>query len=283
MLEVSVDGSVVATNTADGSALSDMDWTRDSVSFVGTGSDVEVTFADAGTPDTLGTFLDNVSLVCEEKIVEEECLVDGYVYDKNDNPLEGWTVGMNDLFSTSTEIGTAVSNSDGYYCITGDIEVEENQELLSFIKTLFVQVAHAAVDSHIVYEVLKDGWSGLDITVDGNSSGILGDDYFDVYTEVAYEGSPIQVDFYNEQNPGISTNCVSDCGGGGGGNFVQLTSTTPLDDDPDGDVLGDQVSVVPQGAPNTGAGGTAAQHTLPLFLLSIAAFIVLARKTNNAQ
>lgn len=62
ILKVFVDGVELAENKANGG--SSLVWTSDSVEFEGTGSDVEIMFADNGDSDSLGTFLDNTSLVC---------------------------------------------------------------------------------------------------------------------------------------------------------------------------------------------------------------------------
>lgn len=62
ILKVIVDGVELAENKANGGST--LVWTSDSVEFEGTGSDVEIMFADDGDSDSLGTFLDNTSLVC---------------------------------------------------------------------------------------------------------------------------------------------------------------------------------------------------------------------------
>jgi len=64
VLEILVDGVVLKTNSADGIPLNDIDWVNDSVSFIGTGAVMTVTFRDAGKVNSFGTLLDNVSLNC---------------------------------------------------------------------------------------------------------------------------------------------------------------------------------------------------------------------------
>lgn len=66
-LSVLVDGTEVEMNTAAGGA--NTQWTSDSYSFKATGNTTEISFADIGTPNSVGTLLDNTSLVCQPKVV----------------------------------------------------------------------------------------------------------------------------------------------------------------------------------------------------------------------
>ena len=62
-LIVKVEGSQVANNEAVGG--NQTNWTSHSYSFVATDNETEISFADDGNPNSLGTFIDNVSLMCE--------------------------------------------------------------------------------------------------------------------------------------------------------------------------------------------------------------------------
>lgn len=62
MLEVWVNGSSVENHSADGSANSGTAWTHYEYEFTATGPITTIAFKDMGTPNSLGTLLDNVSL-----------------------------------------------------------------------------------------------------------------------------------------------------------------------------------------------------------------------------
>jgi uncharacterized membrane protein YgcG len=68
---------------------------------------------------------------------------------------------------------------------------------------------------------------------------------------------------------------------GGGGERIELTERTPSSESegsPEPEILGEQVSAVPMGAPYTGAGGTSRDATIPFafaLLLMGAAFVTL--------
>ncbi len=61
-LDVLVDGVVEKSNSAVGG--NSIDWNSDSYTFEATGNTTEISFADDGTPNSVGTLLDNASLVC---------------------------------------------------------------------------------------------------------------------------------------------------------------------------------------------------------------------------
>jgi hypothetical protein len=85
--------------------------------------------------------------------------------------------------------------------------------------------------------------------------------------------------------------CVTNCGGsssngggggGGGGRSGSKGSNTNADPDPVGEVLGESISVLPQGAPDTGFGGTASTGVLTfLSLLGMLMSAVTLRATRN--
>lgn len=64
ILGVSVDGVEVDTQSQDGSALTNTSWTDDSVTFVATSATTRVSFQNNDTSDSLGTFIDAVSVSC---------------------------------------------------------------------------------------------------------------------------------------------------------------------------------------------------------------------------
>ncbi len=66
MLSVSVDGAEVDTQSQDGTSLTNTSWTDDSVSFVATSATTRVAFVNTDTSDSLGTFVDSVSVRCVE-------------------------------------------------------------------------------------------------------------------------------------------------------------------------------------------------------------------------
>ncbi len=65
-LSVSVDATEVDTQQADGTGMTNTSWIDDTVSFVATGTTTRVQFENTDTSDSLGTFLDNVSVVCSD-------------------------------------------------------------------------------------------------------------------------------------------------------------------------------------------------------------------------
>jgi len=62
ILEVLVDGVVVASNSANGVGLTDTNWVDDKITFTASATSTTITFRDAGTIDSFGTLLDNVCL-----------------------------------------------------------------------------------------------------------------------------------------------------------------------------------------------------------------------------
>ncbi len=80
-LDVMVNGSSVDHNQANGVGLTNTSWTNHTYTFVGDGSDVEITFADGGNSDSYGTFLDNVSLTCNPNTGTVSYCGDGVIDD----------------------------------------------------------------------------------------------------------------------------------------------------------------------------------------------------------
>jgi Protein of unknown function (DUF642) len=59
-VQVRWNGTVVADLTADGTGLSDTQWTKHSVIVVATGASTTLSFADLSVSDSLGTYIDDV-------------------------------------------------------------------------------------------------------------------------------------------------------------------------------------------------------------------------------
>lgn len=126
VLEVLIDDSLLDTHTAVG--LSQTSWTSHSLNFTGTGEPTKIEFRDGGTPDSLGTFLDNTSLICEEDCKEtigtissnSQTEVTNIVFDLNDSDT---TPDYSSLpVSVVTEIQTL---GDGVWAAdVGDLEAE---------------------------------------------------------------------------------------------------------------------------------------------------------------
>ena len=81
-LEFSWNGTVQDTISADGTGLTDTNWSNHNYSFTAVNAVTRLQFADIGEPNSLGTFLDNVSVRCIPP--EETYCGDGIVQDPND-------------------------------------------------------------------------------------------------------------------------------------------------------------------------------------------------------
>ncbi|MEM9336485.1 MAG: DUF642 domain-containing protein [Patescibacteria group bacterium] len=101
-LEVLVDGDVEVTNGMAGG--SDVAWASDSYSFTAENYVTDISFQDAGVPNSSGTFLDNVSLVCEEapkcsiEMVSDSgtVVVEGNTYATSTYVHPNWTADIDD-------------------------------------------------------------------------------------------------------------------------------------------------------------------------------------------
>lgn len=85
--EVKMGSTVLDTIIEDGSANSNTVWTKHTYTFTATSGVTRLSLTDLGTGNSLGAFLDDVS-------VKEECLSDVTIckLDQNQNPLSGWEV-----------------------------------------------------------------------------------------------------------------------------------------------------------------------------------------------
>lgn len=125
--EVWWDGILQDTITEDGTANSNTVWTQHTYTFVATGTTTELAFAGGGIPDSLGAFLDDVSVmaICPPLEQEEGGYVTGLkwgdldgdgIWDENEVGLGGWTiyVDLNDNGSLDeSEPSTITGDGDG--------------------------------------------------------------------------------------------------------------------------------------------------------------------------
>lgn len=263
--------TTVITNTA----TDNTNWTTYGGTFISDNISTEIALADMGTPNTFGTLVDN-AVLCLVRLPdgggddEDTYRVQGYVWhDDNENqewdeefiieqettelledPLAGWTVNITDgetTFSTTTD-------SEGYYYF------------------------EVPAGTWTITEVVQDGWGRTTqeshvVTVPIAPVVTLLDSIVDFVIPTAHAAV---LDSYGDYNFGNNEVRRSSSGGGGG---------TRVDNDPDGEVLGDsdspkplvlgeQTSVVPTGAPNTGKGGTA--------MTIIGQFLATPRRRNHA-
>lgn len=126
----------------------------------------------------------------------EECFIEGYKYDyETEEGLAGWTIGYyGEVYNYGEEgpeylyvSGETETDEDGYYCLFLDEPVNYGVSEESEFE---------------VYEVLQNGWSAMEIVVDGEDTYPYIDSdegEFYAYTYVEYDGETITVDFYNDE------------------------------------------------------------------------------------
>lgn len=197
--------------------------------------------------------IDATNGLCKEP--QPECIIEGYKYDEKGQPLEGWTIGLGMWYpyellpSDGTVVGTDETDENGYYCIVSDEEIPKNYR-------------------YEAYEIMQDSWTALGYEIEGENmqdlypgSGSFDDHFFTNNINEYLFGEnalPIQIDFYNTGgnggnggNEGGGGNNSSTTNGGGGGPSLRRTSSSGGE----GEVLGEQTSILPIGAPATGRGG----------------------------
>lgn len=228
-LLVSVAGVPSANNTGTGSGANA--WTSYSYAFAATTTATDISFADNGTPNSVGTFIDNVSLVClPENDGEEEYTL---------------TVDI-----TGDGAGDVSSVVDGISCSTNGGVANVCQKTYT---------AGTVVD----LVVTPDTGSNFNSSWTTGAGTCVG------------TTTPCQLTMNSDINLVAHfalNNTITTTGGGGGGRKIELTSGNgggptgtvagESDSRPIPQVLGEQVSVVPFGAPNTGGGG-ASPASLP--------------------
>ena len=192
----------------------------------------------------------------------------------NESDLDGWTVEI----TNGTTAYTTTTDSTGYY---------------SFYVT---------VGTWTINEVLQSGWTKTFPNVNGHIVAVTGPitqaphpNFFSkltnyvlptAYAEILTQYGPF--DFGNVffgsgggngnggngnggSSSGSRSNRSTDTGGQGGGSMAD-PAPMPL-------VLGETTSVLPVGAPNTGAGGTSPVNTTAPSLFAILTTVVAVRKT----
>lgn len=276
------------------------DNTANSTDNIATSTDNTATSTDvATTTDNQATTTENTATSTDttensnndESDNEFKCEIEGHKYDQNGNPLPEWQIGLMKIITQGEntdiwDLANDLTDSKGYYCLEWDGETRVFRGEAPKITTDPYDFTYH------VYEKLVNGWSFLSIEKgpDINNLSVVdeSDTRYDgqyVSTQVGevngyiYSDAAYHVDFYNSKNKEEEVITGSGSGGSsssGSGTRVgdrkrsggtgtkpepkvlgEATSTMPL-------IAGDQVSVMPAGAPNTGAGGTANTPTLTL-------------------
>jgi hypothetical protein len=158
----------------------------------------------------------------------------------------------------------------------------------------------------VISEVLQEGWKPTTPNSDGtegtytvtvpvpSNPGPIGQSFvtqvlariIDSVVPTAHAAVISKHGMYNFGN--VFVGCVSDCGSSSGGGSSSgsrkgsKSSSKSVSDVPVPQVLGEATSVLPQGAPNTGAGGTAGTMMLSVFaLLAILTSIATLRAVRH--
>jgi len=108
-LSVSIDGSVVGTEQADGIGLTGTLWIDRSLTFTATGNTTRVQFENTDVSDGLGTFLDAVSMKCTENVPLDDSA--------DDEGSDGGGSSSSSSGSRGGSSGTSSSNNDS----TGEV------------------------------------------------------------------------------------------------------------------------------------------------------------------
>ncbi|MCR4275010.1 MAG: hypothetical protein NUW02_03120 [Candidatus Campbellbacteria bacterium] len=178
-LEVSQDGNVLNAVSLDGSANLNTVWNTYAHSFVAGDSSTDIAFKDLGTPNSEGTFLDNVALFCvppQEPEHHNEVTICKYEVGQNEG-LSGWTVflkgdsvesdlivdseDINGTDSTSLDAGTSyLAFADGTWSNQGGANLVDSE--------------YSTIDS---WATQMDGYTGypteiLELNIGGDFSGL---------------------------------------------------------------------------------------------------------------
>lgn len=108
-LSVKVDGTEVDTQSEDGSALSNTNWIDSTLSFVATGATTRVSFENTDPSDSLGSFVDAVSMKCTDN-ADDDSGNGGNGGDGDDNDDDSSSGGGSNGGSRG---GSSSSNDDG--------------------------------------------------------------------------------------------------------------------------------------------------------------------------
>jgi hypothetical protein len=296
-LKVFVNGVEVFVNgpTVGMGVLAQSDWERSSYAFVASTSSAVIRFENGGPSNSFGTFLDDVEMYCTTPIIppteEDTYRIQGYVWhDENENtlweqegeqddlelPLIGWKINIT---NGSQSYSTTTDETGAYYF-------------------------DVTAGTWTITEELENGWDHTNVseyvvTVPEVSTVTFLDTVQQFFLPVAYAAV---IDIFGDYNFGNSLVPVIITSTGGGG-AVSLSAGRLNIDDTDtvveeefgtggdfpltGQVLGDQVSVIPIGAPNTGRGGVAPStqtNVLALFaVLVLLSGITLLRKAESSH
>ncbi len=116
---------------------------------------------------------------------------------------------------------------------------------------------------------------GVDVALDGSQSTELFDDT--TYTLTAWANES------EEEVIECEVTVTKKTSGGGGGRRSSSSSSSSNNDEPEPEVLGEEISIMPLGAANTGAGGTSSESTLPFAfaLIGVLASLATIRATKK--
>lgn len=244
------------------------DWTTYTQTFVATTTSTNIAFRDIGTPNSTGSLIDDavLCLVSNPPVDNEDdedlYNVYGYVW-HDDNRNENWD-GINDEESGNEEdelAGWTVRITNG------------STTLSTTTDETGYYYFNVPAGTWTITEELQGGW--IHTTPESHVVVVGQVTFLQSLREIIIPTAHAQVPSYGEYNFGNDQR-----GGGGGGR-----SLSDDDDDNDGEVLGDsddaepeplvlgeQVSAVPLGAADAGAGGTA-PVAVDFFTLAPVAFI----------
>lgn len=235
VLVAKLDGTTKGTHSADGTELSDTDWNTYSYSFVATDEEVTVSFEDAGTQDTFGTLIDDVSARCVGRD------------DDDDEDDEDQYFTLTVAITGEGSGGVTGGGEGGIQCSTLGGESNDCSQ---------VYPAGTVVNlSAIPYEGsnFDNSWTVGAGTCTGNNTPCA-------VTMNANVDLTAHFDLNGDDDSTVTR--TGRRGGGGGGTPRVLGESTPTPM-----VLGEQVTAVPYGAPDTGAGGAAPVAGLTLLAL----------------
>ncbi|MEN9405086.1 MAG: hypothetical protein RLY47_45 [Candidatus Parcubacteria bacterium] len=120
---------------------------------------------------------------------DESCLVEGYKYDEEGNPLEGWYIGLEGYYYPEYTrqdiviyeeqlIGSDVTDENGYYCIQGEVE--------------------GPGSNYSVYEVIQEGWDNVGAEINDDEVSEYYDNGDIASVEIGYLGDGMDVNFINQ-------------------------------------------------------------------------------------
>lgn len=224
------------------------EWDLDSLVCTSTQSHDEDGYAVDGFDDIL--LHDGETITCVFTNDQNLYELEGYVWEDTDKdgnfdegelPLSNWGVNASAEGETTRE---TTSDENGFYRFTvpaGTWTISEDVE--GGWEQIFPFDEQNGV--HIVTVPAEEF----------NEEITLLDSVFNFFVPTAHAAVVDTLGYFNFGNVRIPTGCTSNCGGGNG-TRVELSDRDD-DDEPEGEVLGEQISVVPVGAPDAGKGGSA--------------------------